>query len=331
MRHAPTEQEVAKRGLKDATEPNFLALLLISLVATVAVSGGAWLLRSVEIPWLNFAKLDAIVNHRGMVQYVELVMAFLLAGTAAGKYRLLRPQWGDLATQPLAGVDLRGDQNLQAFRQKLAADPRFEKSLLLSRLHRGIGLWLGSKDLERLGEWMEAESRRETAASDSSFALARYFIWAIPIMGFIGTVLGLARAVGGFSVLGTAPDLISIKNAIGQVTMGLGVAFETTLLALVLTIPLMLLLTFVQRDEEKLLVELDNYLDQTLLTRLPSSEKNPIVIENLEARWRPRFAATSPIPTATRKFSRARSSGPARASRRASRILRATTRRRCAT
>ena len=223
-------------------------------------------------------------------------MAFVLGGTVIGKLLLLRPQWGDLAAQPLAGVDLRGDQNLQVLRGSFLRNPRFQRSLLLARLDRGIGLWLGSKDLDRMGAWLATESQRETAVSDASFAISRYFIWAIPIMGFIGTVQGLAHAVSGFSSLGNAPDLFSIKNAIGQVTAGLGVAFETTLLALVLTIPLMLLLTFVQRNEEKLLVEIDNYLDQVLLTNLPSSQKNPVVIENLEDALEAAFRRYIPDP-----------------------------------
>jgi hypothetical protein len=107
-------------------------------------------------------------------------------------------------------------------------------------------------------------------------------MWAIPILGFIGTVQGLGVAVAGFGVLGGSADVSAIKNAIGQVTVGLGVAFDTTLLALILTTMLMFPLISFQRKEEGLFGELDNYIDDLLLARFPSPEQKPIVIENLE-------------------------------------------------
>lgn len=294
MRHTPTEQEIAKRSLRRPGEPGLPVLLGAGLLGALLVALLAWLCRGSGVAGLRH--VHALINERGPVQYIELVMAFMLAGIAFAKWRALREQWGDLDAQPLAGVDLRGDASLQALREKLAAGPRFARSILFTRLERGIALWLGSKDLDRMGAWLATESQRETAASESSYALARFLIWAIPIMGFVGTVMGLAGAVGGFSLLGSAPDLLAIKNAIGQVTQSLGIAFETTLLALVLTVPLMLVLTFVQRNEERLLVEIDNYLDQVLLTHLPSSQKNPIVIENLEDALEAAFRRYIPDP-----------------------------------
>jgi uncharacterized phage infection (PIP) family protein YhgE len=122
-------------------------------------------------------------------------------------------------------------------------------------------------------------------------------IWAIPILGFIGTVLGLGAAVSGFSeFLAGAADLSTIKEAIGGVTAGLGTAFDTTLLALILSVFLMFPLASVQRKEENLFVEVDNYLDDTLTSRLPSAEQQPIVIENLEDSIEAAFRRYIPDP-----------------------------------
>ena len=104
---------------------------------------------------------------------------------------------------------------------------------------------------------------------DASYALVRVFVWAVPTLGFIGTVLGLGAAVGGFSEsLDTAASLESLKASIGTVTGGLGVAFDTTLLALVLSIVIMFPASAVQRMEEGLIGAVDDYCAECLLPRL---------------------------------------------------------------
>ena len=116
-------------------------------------------------------------------------------------------------------------------------------------------------------------------------------------MGFIGTVQGLGAAVSGFSAfLAGAAELSAIKDAIGNVTIGLGVAFDTTLLALILVTFLMFPLASVQRKEQTLFGEIDNYIDDTMLSRFPSQEQQPIVIENLEDSIEAAFRRYIPDP-----------------------------------
>jgi hypothetical protein len=177
------------------------------------------------------------------------------------------------------------------------ARDEFSWSIVLNRMDRMMALWLGSKDVSRVAAWSTAESDRDTSASDSSYTVARVLIWAIPILGFIGTVMGLGQAVSGFAdFLAGAAELSQIKEAIGNVTVGLGVAFDTTLLALILSVFLMFPLSSVQRREENLFVEIDNYLDDSMLSHLPSPEQQPIVIENLEDSIEAAFRRYIPDP-----------------------------------
>ena len=78
--------------------------------------------------------------------------------------------------------------------------------------------------------------------------------------------------------------------------MGLGVAFDTTLLALILSVFLMFPLAGVQRSEENFFVELDNYLDDAVISHLPSAEQQPVVIENLEDAIEAAFRRYIPDP-----------------------------------
>lgn len=280
---------------RPTTDANVFFQLIFGAVATVVLALAVSVFRNSEIGGLRY--LYSIINERGWVQYGELFMAFMAAAMMFLKSRIIRNQVQVVASNPIPlDIDLSNDEQLQQLRDSLMHREEFSWSIILNRVDRAINLWLSTKDVGRVSAWAQSESSRDTSSSDSSYALTRVLIWAIPILGFIGTVLGLAVAVSGFGVLGGSAEIGAIKEAIGQVTTGLGVAFDTTLLALLLTVFLMFPLSFIQRSEENLFVELDNYMDDTFLSRLPSGEKQSIVIENLEDAIESAFRRYIPDP-----------------------------------
>jgi biopolymer transport protein ExbB/TolQ len=104
----------------------------------------------------------------------------------------------------------------------------------------------------------------------------RVFVWAVPTLGFIGTVIGIGAAVGGFSdTLEAASSIEGMKASIGSVTGGLGVAFDTTLLALVMSILIMFPANAVQRIEEGLLSAIDDYCAEHLVQKLEDEASAP--------------------------------------------------------
>jgi biopolymer transport protein ExbB/TolQ len=105
----------------------------------------------------------------------------------------------------------------------------------------------------------------------------RVFVWVVPTLGFIGTVIGIGAAVAGFSAtLEAASSLDGMKDSIGAITGGLGVAFDTTLLALVMSILIMFPANAVQRLEEAFLGQVDDYCSEHLLPRLADQvEESP--------------------------------------------------------
>jgi biopolymer transport protein ExbB/TolQ len=214
------------------------------------------------------------------------------------KSRIIRNQLRIIGEGPIdRDIDLTDDEEIQDLRTNIAQSDAFGWSIVLNRLDRLLALWLGSKDISRVADWLNSESERDSSAFDSTYATVRVLIWAIPIMGFIGTVMGLGNAISGFGdFLAGSAELSQIKDAIGQVTMGLGVAFDTTLLALVLSVFVMFPLSSIQRREETLFVEIDNYLDDSLVSHLPSPEQQPLVIENLEDSIEAAFRRYIPDP-----------------------------------
>jgi hypothetical protein len=102
-------------------------------------------------------------------------------------------------------------------------------------------------------------------------------VWSIPLMGFIGTVIGISSAVSGFSgFLQEAEEIEQIKTGIGGVTTGLAVAFDTTLFALALSVLVMIVLVAVERWESRLLLGIDSDVGDAVVARLPEGRENRI-------------------------------------------------------
>ncbi len=254
-------------GARPALDTN----VAIQLVAGAAGTAAVWLLARL-LKGTALSYLWTLVGERGPVQYVVLFMAFMVVAHVFLKIKLMKREMAIMMEGPVdPGMDLTRDNEIAALRERMGGRPDFSQSIVLNRLDRILALWLATHDVGRLSTWASLESQRDGSESDSSYALTRALIWAIPILGFIGTVLGLGGALAAFSsVAAGAVELGQIKEAIAGATGGLGVAFDTTLLALLLVTVLMFPLSSVQRREENLLVEIDTYMDDALISRLPS-------------------------------------------------------------
>ena len=80
--------------------------------------------------------------------------------------------------------------------------------------------------------------------------------------------MGISSAVNGFSqFLNQSSDVAKIKEGIGTVTSGLAVAFDTTLLALLFSVLVMIPLVMVERQESRLLLGIDIYINDKILPR----------------------------------------------------------------
>ncbi|MGB0485298.1 MAG: MotA/TolQ/ExbB proton channel family protein [bacterium] len=106
----------------------------------------------------------------------------------------------------------------------------------------------------------------------NGYTLINVLIWAIPILGFIGTVFGIGQSVGEFSTFVRSMDTAAIggqmRSALGGVTSGLSIAFNTTFLALVSVIPIMLLSSLLRKSQEDLLLKVEEYCLDELLPNL---------------------------------------------------------------
>jgi len=215
---------------------------------------------------------SVLFTDRGWVPYVITLISVWALLLLAGKLLRLRAERAilgrDLIVVP--GDGRLGPGEAQAALAALRAEPsRIADSFLVRRLERALRHFLSRRRTVEIVEFLAAESRVDEGRVDASYGLVRVFIWAIPTLGFIGTVIGIGAAVAGFSTtLEAASSLEGMKESIGLVTGGLGVAFDTTLLALVMSILIMFPASAIQRREEAFLAEVDDYCAEHLIPKL---------------------------------------------------------------
>ncbi len=96
---------------------------------------------------------------------------------------------------------------------------------------------------------------------DESYLLPRYLCWALPVLGFIGTVLGISLAAEGIRrIIASESGVTGLSADLGLAIAPLGIAFDTTLIALTLSIFLTLTLALVQKGEARALTTLERRL-----------------------------------------------------------------------
>jgi len=143
-------------------------------------------------------------------------------------------------------------------------------SYLPRRLRETLDVVLRKSSADELQEDLRFFSDVDAGRAHSSYAMVRIIIWAIPILGFLGTVIGITIAIAGLD-----PKLL--ENSLPVVTSGLGVAFDTTALALALSMVLMFGQFFIDKAEAKLLNDVDERANDMLTPRFPraGSEQDP--------------------------------------------------------
>ncbi|RMG01801.1 MAG: MotA/TolQ/ExbB proton channel family protein [Planctomycetota bacterium] len=263
-RHDP-EQRFGIRGGR-FTRVNAFFSALVAAIVTGLLFGGLILAPDDWVPWAD------ILLHRGPTQYAttylavwSLVLLFIKWRKLAFQRRALRypvvPDEPDFVLSPLT-VDTVMDHLY-----RVADEPR--NFILYNRI---LGALSNLRNLGQVGDVdriLRSAAEQDEDALETSYSLVQGFVWAIPVLGFIGTVLGLSQSIGSFSqVLAQGGDMASLTNGLRQVTGGLGTAFDTTLLALVCALVIQLAITVLKKSEYEFLEACSEYCSRHIVGRL---------------------------------------------------------------
>jgi len=163
-----------------------------------------------------------------------------------------------LGPVPAEGVPASEAVMLLASLARLPA--RQQHGYLVRRLHDALEFVRRKRTADSLDDQLRHLADADMERMYSSYALVRIIVWAIPILGFLGTVIGITLAIAHLS-----PE--ALETSLPQVTAGLGVAFDTTALALTLSIVLMFSKFFIERFEGRLLGRVDARVSSELVGR----------------------------------------------------------------
>ncbi len=166
--------------------------------------------------------------------------------------------------QPLLPPIMLGGQPAEDAKSLLtelaSAASYLQQTYLVRRLREALDHVSRKDSAEDIDERLKHLEEIDIARMSSSYALMRIIIWAIPILGFLGTVVGITMAIAELN-----PE--ALEKSLGIVTFNLGIAFDTTALSLALAMVLMFTKYFVERAEDKLLSAVDERAAQELSGR----------------------------------------------------------------
>jgi biopolymer transport protein ExbB/TolQ len=210
--------------------------------------------------------LHVLMHERGPTQSAALIAGCMVLAFTALKAERLHREWRRIRLRPTITL-LSLDRS--AIDESLRLNS-LSPGVLGRRFRTLVDLWLETGSSVKVLDALESETERFELALQSSFTLPRILTWCIPILGFLGTVIGIGSSVGQFDgLLGDVQDIDNLRRGLTQVTAGLGTAFDTTLLALSISLIVALPLAMVERQELQLLSLIDQILRTSITPVLP--------------------------------------------------------------
>lgn len=158
------------------------------------------------------------------------------------------------------GMRILPEDTREYVRQLESLPAEQQQSLTVRAGKAALSRFGATRNVQDVSEAGHAVCAAEAERLDSELSMLRYIAWAIPAIGFIGTVRGIGNAL--------AEAHKAVTGDISGVTEGLGVAFNSTLVALLLSLVLMFLLHQLQLAQERLVLDAETYLDNRVLRNL---------------------------------------------------------------
>jgi biopolymer transport protein ExbB/TolQ len=148
-------------------------------------------------------------------------------------------------------------------REAMASYPERRRRYLPRLIHRVITQFQTTQSIDQSASLLNSSLELYLHEVDIRYNMIRYVVWAIPALGFIGTVVGISLALNFASSVDLQDPTLLV-----ELTKRLGVAFNTTLLALVMSIVLVLGQHQIQAYEESALNAAGQHCLDNLINRL---------------------------------------------------------------
>ncbi len=178
------------------------------------------------------------------------------AVTIVGERRLL-----DVDLVPVAEGMRILPEDTREFSRQVQQLPDDQQRMLLPRaLLSALRRFSSTRNIQDVSSSTNMITESEAERLESELSMIRYISWAIPSIGFIGTVRGIGEAL--------AQADKAVQGDIAGVTQSLGVAFNSTFIALLISIFLMFLVYQLQLVQERLVFDTQAYVDDKLIRHM---------------------------------------------------------------
>jgi biopolymer transport protein ExbB/TolQ len=152
-------------------------------------------------------------------------------------------------------------EDTREYTRAIQALPYDEQRMFLPRvLLSALARFGATRNVQDVSSVTHTLVANEAERMESELSMIRYIAWAIPSIGFIGTVRGIGGAL--------AQAHRAVEGDISGVTENLGVAFNSTLIALLISIVLMFIVHQLQLTQERLVFDTENYVDEHLIRHM---------------------------------------------------------------
>lgn len=197
------------------------------------------------------------------VEYATGIAFFVALAALAMRFLDQTSQFasiGDISLSPpeVGGSPVSSSESLIAELDEMP--PVLARNYLARRLREALELVRRKDSADSIEQHLRHLEEADRDQLHGAYALVRIIIWAMPVLGFLGTVVGITVAIANLS-----PE--TMEKSMPDVIHGLGIAFDTTAQALALTMAVMFLKYCVERSDERLISLVDVRAAEELVGR----------------------------------------------------------------
>lgn len=144
----------------------------------------------------------------------------------------------------------------------------YDKNDMVARLINVLTIryQVSQKSVEETHQMLNSQLELRLFKLDVDYNMIRYISWLIPTLGFIGTVIGISLTLAAAGVPGAAEQ----DDFLHQLTSQLALAFNTTLVALLMSGVLVYIMHLVQGAEERIIHRCGDYCLNHFINKLIS-------------------------------------------------------------
>lgn len=247
--------------MKNTASKNFIIAILISTIIEVVFVAGYTLISQPGIKRL-FEMLGGNLPF-GVIQYVTYIAFFWAILETRSRMSKAQHEAKALEMQLLPEQEqwVISPNDVNDIKLKMIDLEKSSNYEIVTLIKKACTKFRSNKSVAEVLNVVNTQVELNMKKAESSQSNIRYLAWLIPSLGFIGTVVGIAQSLG-------LADKATDPEVMAELTNAMEVAFDTTLVALLLSIPVVWYYHRLQETEEILYANMADYVIENLVNRI---------------------------------------------------------------